>query len=339
MDLHRENLRYGVWALILVALLWLTGPGSAPHSFLQRECMSLLVYLQSGRWVSPANGAPPESPGPETVPPETETEAPSPAEKPVQPPAPYRLTEADEKAIEVQSMVPYDPDFVSILRSPLSWDLTGPGPKVLIVHTHATESYTPSEGEKYKESSAYRTLDDRYNMVSVGDEVTRLLEAGGISVLHDRAYHDYPSYNGSYSDARKSISYYLKKYPTICMVLDLHRDAVELDGEKQLSTHATVDGEPSAQLMMVTGTDVRWRQPHWQKNLGLALKLMAVLEKRNPGICRPTQLREQRFNQDTSPGCMLVEIGANGNTHTEALRAAKALAQGILDLAHGTENG
>ena len=63
------------------------------------------------------------------------------------------------------------------------------------------------------------------------------------------------------------------------------------------------------------------------------LKLQAVLERETPGITRSTVLRAQRFNQDLSPGCLLVEVGAAGNTHDEALRAAGKLAEGILALA------
>jgi len=73
----------------------------------------------------------------------------------------------------------------------------------------------------------------------------------------------------------------------------------------------------------------------WGGNLSLALKLTALLERQNPGICRPLDLRGQRFNMDLSPGSLLIEVGAAGNTRQEALTAARALAQSILSIANG----
>jgi len=59
------------------------------------------------------------------------------------------------------------------------------------------------------------------------------------------------------------------------------------------------------------------------------VKLHAQLEKLYPGICRPISFRKERFNQDLSPGAMLIEVGAAGDTMEEALVATEALAEGI----------
>ena len=216
----------------------------------------------------------------------------------------------------------------------VQWDLSGSEPTVLILHTHTTESYTKT-GEDYLESSAYRTLDESYNMLSVGDVLVRVLEENGIRVIHDRTLHDYPSYNGSYAHARKTIAGYLEKYPSIQLVLDLHRDASG-DIRNQLKTQATVDGEPSAQLMLVMATgSAGLHHPNWQTNLALGLKLQLQLERIAPGITRPMDLRGQRFNQDMTTGSLLVEVGAAGNTHAEAIRAAQVLGRAIVALADG----
>ena len=208
---------------------------------------------------------------------------------------------------------------------------------MLIVHTHATEAYTQTPGREYEEDASYRTLEDRFNMVSIGEEVARVLEAGGITVLHDRSYHDYPSYNGSYGNARVAIEEYLRQYPSIQMVLDIHRDASDGADGSQLTTSAMVGGQQSAQLMVVVGTDAAGNyHPNWQQNLALGLKLSAVLERENPGVTRPVSLRSSRFNMDLTAGSLLIEVGAAGNTHEEALLAANALARGILTLAKGS---
>ena len=137
--------------------------------------------------------------------------------------------------------------------------------------------------------------------------------------------------NGSYTRTRKAIQDYVNQYPSIQLILDLHRDAAG-EGSNQMRTSATVDGEPSAQLMLVMGTNY----DSYPENLSLALKLHAQLELQSPGITRPLQLRAARFNQDLCPGSLLVEVGAAGNTHPEARRAAEQLAEAIVALAEGT---
>lgn len=237
---------------------------------------------------------------------------------------------SDPESVEVYYACGKDPDIGALLAKPLEWDLHGDDPTVLILHTHSTESYTRA-GEDYVETSAWRTLDENYNMLSIGALVGNLLAESGITVIQDRQLHDYPSYNGSYVDARKSIQAYLEEYPSIRLVLDLHRDAAG-DGSGQLRTRAKVDGEDSAQLMVVMGTN----HEQYEENLSLGLKLHAQLESQASGIMRPLQLRGQRFNQDLSAGALLIEVGAAGNTHEEALRAAKELAKAIIALSGGT---
>jgi len=235
-----------------------------------------------------------------------------------------------EERVKLYYAASVQPDIPALLTKPLQWDLTGEGPKVLILHTHATESYS-RRGENYKESSAWRTLDEGYNMLALGDLVAETLENSGIGVVQDRSLHDYPSYSGSYIRSRTSIRELLKEHPGIQLVLDLHRDASG-DEAGQMRTRAEVAGETSAQLMVVIGTN----HEHYEENLSLGLKLHAQLERQAEGIMRPLQLRAQRFNQDLSSGTLLIEVGAAGNSHAEARIAAQQLAEAIVALAKGT---
>lgn len=241
---------------------------------------------------------------------------------------PPRFTDAER--IELYYAAAVSPDIPALLEKKLEWQLYGEAPKVLILHTHGTESYT-KQGESYTETSAWRTTDEDYNMLSIGSYVGALLEEAGIPTVQDRELHDYPSYNGSYVDARKSIRELLEAYPSIELILDLHRDASGGTGG-QLRTQATVRGQPSAQLMVVVGTN----QKHYEENLALGLKLHSQLEVQAPGIMRPLQLRNSRFNQDLCPGALIIEVGAAGNTHAEAITAAGELARAVIALAEGT---
>lgn len=328
-DPQRRSLRVGAAVIFCAVVLRLMSGGVLQpllNAAQSPEAVSFLMYLETGR-VLPKDTQPPETTDPEPV----TTTAPAEAD----PGETLTLTGEEVSSLDIRYDGDYRPDLEQLLLEPLDWNLRSEEPTVLILHTHTTESYTRSDGEAYTESSAYRTLDEGYNMLSIGDRVAELLEAGGVKVIHDRTLHDYPSYNGSYMDAREAMERCLEQYPTVQLVLDLHRDAAE-DGDGQMDTSAQVGGRESAQLMLVVGTDEGGLEhPEWQENLSLALKLMAVLEQENEGICRPLGLRTERFNQDLSPGALLIEVGAAGNTHPEALTAAQALAEAILLLADG----
>ena len=247
--------------------------------------------------------------------------------EPTEPPIP---SFSDPEPIELYYAVQKTPDIGALLEKPLQWELYGEEPTVLILHTHSTESYT-QHGENYVETSAWRTLDENYNMLSIGAEVARLLNDRGIPTVQDRQLHDYPSYNGSYASARKAIREYRKEFPSLKLILDLHRDASGEDAS-QMRTLATVNGSPSAQLMVVIGAN----HENYEENVSLGLKLHAQLEHQSPGIMRPLQLRGARYNQDLFPGALLIEVGAAGNSHTEAMTAAKELAGAVIALARGT---
>lgn len=232
--------------------------------------------------------------------------------------------------VDLYYAVRKNPDIEDLLAKPLTWNLFGEEPTVLILHTHTTESYS-RQGEDYRETSPWRTRDEAYNMRSIGTLVADILKRQGIGVVQDENTHDYPSYSGSYIRSRQSVREILKEHPTIRLVLDLHRDAAG-EGGRQLRTLATVNGETSAQLMIVIGTN----HESYEENLSLGLKLHVQLEQQSPGIMRPLQLRNQRFNQDLSPGALLIEVGAAGNSHSEARLAATQLADAILSLARGS---
>ncbi len=304
-------IRFGGWVCLCALLLRLF---MASPDWL----FPLYLYLETGRqMIFSAKTEPTDETAATQAPAMPAVTVPGPAELPA-------FSAEDLTYVDMAYFCSYRPNLPQLISQRLTWDLSGDAPTVLIVHTHATESYAGTDG--------YRSENVQQNMISIGAEVERILEAAGISVIHDTRLHDYPSYVNSYSNSRKAVQEYLAQYPSIQLVLDLHRDASG-DPGSELITSATVGGQKSAQLMMVIGTD---RNDHWEENLSLALKLTAALEQYNPGICRPISLRSQRFNMDLSPGSLLVEVGAAGNSHEESIIAANALAQSILYLSRGT---
>ena len=263
------------------------------------------------------------------APAEQETEA-----EPVDPPLVFSADEAD--AIGIVGACSYQPDKQALLTRPSALSLSDDGPAVLIVHTHSSEAYTMEAGFEYQESDALRTLDEQYSVIRVGDEIADILTEAGISVLHDTQPNDYPNYNGAYERMRQTIEGYLAEYSSIQMVLDIHRDAAEDADGNPVALTAEADGEACAELMLVVGTDEGGlSHPDWQENLANALKIQTLLNRSAPGLCRNLNLRTERFNQHETPGSLLVEVGASGNTLAEALRSARILGQALAVFLRG----
>ena len=315
--MEQKTLRLGAVMVIAATVIRLVSSGffsSAMKSLIKPETACVLMFLETGRVVRP-----------QTPTLQTEPEVTQP------PKAAATFSEADAALVQVNSVCGYDVDLETMLTAPLSLSLAASEPTVLIVHSHGTESYTQTES--YRESSPYRTLEEDYNVVSVGAHLAQILEENGVQVIHDKTMHDHPSYSDAYGNSRQAIAHYLAEYPSIQLVLDIHRDSVESADGSQLRYTAQVPQGTAARVMMVVGTDAGGlSHPTWQENMALAVKLHAQLEKNAPGITRPISFRSQRFNQDQSPGAMLLEIGSAGNTRQEALLAAEITAQAILDL-------
>lgn len=253
--------------------------------------------------------------------------------QPVLPKLPAAPAPAEE--IPVAGGCTYAYNKAALLSRPTQMDLSADGPTVLIVHTHGSEAYTQESGWEYDALIDYRTLDADRSVIAVGDALAQTLEHYGIGVLHDRTLNDYPSYNDSYWTALEKTEDWLAQYPSIQMVIDIHRDAVEDSGGQALALSSRQNGQQAAQLMLVVGTDQGGlSHPNWEENLANALKLQSVLEGLYPGLCRKIDLRTERFNQHTAPGSLLVEVGTNGNTLRQALFSAQLLGEGIAALFH-----
>ncbi len=327
--MEQKVLRVSTWVLVSALLLRLL---SIFLPSLSSEAVSVMLFLQTGRLVRPGNII--FTPDPTA---QTEPLSPDPTQPEQQKPENELpvFSAGDAALLAINSGFRYEADLPALLTQPLHWELTADAPTVLILHSHGSESYAPT-GE-YAEISPYHTLENDHNMVSVGAYIARLLEAEGISVLHDTALHDQPSYNAAYNNSRESAKKYLAEYPSVQLVLDLHRDSIEDAAGNQVVQTVFAGDQTLAPLMLVVGTDHSGLEhPQWRENLALALKLQTQLEGLCPGICRNINLRTQRFNQDLSAGALLIEVGSSGNSRQEALRSAQVLAEAIISLAHGS---
>lgn len=225
---------------------------------------------------------------------------------------------------------------LSILDGTLPFAIeAGDQPQVLIVHTHATESYEPYDRTFCDTSNTWRSTDNSQNVVYLGDIITNELRAAGISVIHDSTQHDYPSYNGSYDRSAETVKKWLNQYPSIKVVIDVHRDALEYSPGNLVKPVCFIDGEKTAQVMIISGCDDgTMNMPNWAGNLKWAGALQSTMESDYPGLTRPVYFCYRKYNMDLTTGSLLVEIGGHGNTLAEAARAAeyvgKAMAKTLL---------
>ncbi len=200
---------------------------------------------------------------------------------------------------------------------------------VIIFHTHTCESYTQTENCKYEESGNYRTTNLEYSVSKVGDELGKYLTNYGFNVIHNKTYHDYPAYNGSYGRSLKTVSDILSKNKAN-IIIDLHRDAMN---DETYAPKVRIGDEYVSQIMFVIGTDGSGlKHDNWKQNLEFAIKVQQKGNELYPGLFKPIILRNARYNQNLSSEAVIVEFGATGNTLEEATGASKYLAKVLSEI-------
>ena len=216
---------------------------------------------------------------------------------------------------------------------PFAIEKDSAAPQVLIMHTHATEDYRLSAGLWFTPGDGARSTDRSINMCAVGRVMADTLNAAGICTLHDETLNDYPSYTGSYANSRAVVQQYLAQYPSIKVVLDVHRDAIERENGTRCAPVCTIDGRQAAQVMIICGCDngTSVQLPAWRQNLRFAAAWERSMEAKYPGFTRPVLFSYRFYNQDLTTGSLLIEIGGHGNNLNEALYAGYLAAQGLAD--------
>ena len=210
----------------------------------------------------------------------------------------------------------------------LTPDITIENKNILIFHTHSCESYTASEQYPYTPTGNFRTTDLNFTVTRVGTELTTQLQQYGYNVIHDTSYHDYPSYNGSYTNSLKTVESLLQTNPSD-IIIDLHRDAI--GSRSDYAPTVKIGDEECAQIMFVIGTNAGglWH-PNWNQNLKFAVKVQEKAEELYPGLFKPIMLTTSRYNQHTGKYANIIEVGATGNTLEQCLTSMKYLAK-VMD--------
>lgn len=208
-------------------------------------------------------------------------------------------------------------------------------PSVLIYHTHTTETYQLIDRDFYAEGFLSRSNNSEVNMIRVGRAVADELEKSGYAVIHDTSVYDNP-YSGAYYRSEDAARETLKKHPSIQITLDIHRDAIQDNSGTKTKPVAVIDGKKAAQIMIITGCQEEGNGiddlPEWEKNLTFALKLQQNMETMFPGLTRPLFFCPRSYNMGLTPCSLLVEMGTDANTLSEAVYSGKMLGRALAEI-------
>lgn len=196
-------------------------------------------------------------------------------------------------------------------------------PQILIYHTHSRENFADSVPG-----------DENGGILGAGEYLATLLrERYGYNVIHNTDCFD-EERDYAYSNSLPAVEALLEEYPSIEVVIDLHRDAMPED--RRLVTD--IQGRPTAQFMFFNGL-CRTRKgaieqlenPYLADNLALSFQMQAACNEYYPGIARRIYLKAYRYNMHLCPKSLLIELGAQNNTEEEIRNACEPLAH-VLNL-------
>lgn len=224
------------------------------------------------------------------------------------------------------------PNVTAELYNPqLKQTLNNAKPRVLIYHSHATESYLATDKDTSK--NTFNT-DLTKNVCAVGDVITKNLEKSyGISVIHDETYHNVGDYDRSYKKSRITLDKYLKAYGNFDLIIDIHRDGVPLNHKNEKTK---INGQNIAKVMFVmTRTN-----PRYANQKILVNSMIGISNRLFPGLMDTRQVylydRGMSFySQDRSNNAMLIEVGNNNNTITEVKNTGMYLSRVIAEQLNG----
>ncbi len=242
--------------------------------------------------------------------------------------------------VQVKNSASTDIDIKEELSARLGFSLADvSSPQVLIYHTHTTESFLTYDTGYYYESFYPRSKDKSKNVCAIGEEIVRQLNNDGITAIHDTTIHDDPSYTGAYYRSADTVKEYLEKYPSIKVVIDIHRDGIGTESGRSKPV-CSIDGKKAAQFMIMSGynCDDDPAFSKWEYNLRFALKLQKTAVDMYPDLARPLYFGDFVYNMDINTGSLLIEVGADSNT-IEEVRYTGALLGKILSKTLKNEKG
>lgn len=191
------------------------------------------------------------------------------------------------------------------------------GPRILIFHTHTSESYLPVSGKTHQ-------FNGKGDIVRVGKHLAETLEKKyRIPVLHCDTIHDQYPFRDSYQRSLVTVEEYLERHPDLEVIIDVHRD-----GTPGLEHRVMIKNRPAAKIILVVGTDrLGLHHPNWEKNHRFAVELVDAINRIYPDLAHRLILADARYNQHLHEKAVLVEIGSEKSTLEEAIYTVELFAE------------
>lgn len=195
--------------------------------------------------------------------------------------------------------------------------LSSTNPTVLVYHTHTSESYLPVSGKDH-------LLNQKGDIVKVGEYLQKVLEEKyGIKTIHCDQIHDQYPFRESYQRSQQTLIKYLKDYPSLEILLDVHRDATP-----GLKPTCTIKGAEAATVMMVVGSDkMGLPHPNWKRNHEFATQINDYLNLYYPGLSNGIIVSDARYNQHLSDRAIIIEFGNQDSKLDQVYRSVEYFAE------------
>lgn len=202
-------------------------------------------------------------------------------------------------------------------------------PKVVIYHTHTTESYYDSENP-----DVYRNNDPSNNMIQIGSIVSKILhDEYNIDVIHIKDVFDVP-YTGAYYRSEDALLEVYAQNPGIIYAFDIHRDGLNPSDENRNAYLADINDTDCAKVMIVLGL----KSDYAEANVELAYKVADQMEIMYPGMFKRIVERNSDYNQYIAPKSLLFEVGSNLSTKQEAMNTAVYLGRVVGEIITKEQN-
>lgn len=211
--------------------------------------------------------------------------------------------------------------------------ITNKNAKVLIYHTHITESYAKSDNFTYTESTVFRTEEMGKNVSHIGSMLKDELTKSGIFVTHDTTNFEPPKLGTAYSRSLVMLENRIKTDGEYDIYIDIHRDAYDLENDV-----IVVDGKRIAKVMLVVGTGQGNNGkpilplPDYKSNYAFAKQITDNINSLCSGLAKDVRVNKSRYNQHISTKAILIEMGYTGNNMEEVENAVPYVAKAISQM-------
>lgn len=197
-------------------------------------------------------------------------------------------------------------------------------PRVYIYNSHQGENYSNEYLEEHNivpnVLTASLMLKEKLNNIGINT----IVEENNILEYMDKNNLDH---SGSYLASRHFLEQIIKKYNSIELYIDLHRDSIE-----HSSSYVKINDKDCAKILFVIGLE----NENYKYNLEITQKINNIINTKYPGLSRGIMKKQGYgvngiYNQDLKSNIILIEIGGFENNIEEVNNTLEFVAIAIKE--------